>query len=80
MPKKIFKGEVICDSVDKTVNVLVKYKKIHTKYKKHINVNKKILAHDEQNIMKTGDTVLIQEHKRFSKRKAWVVVNKVEKK
>ena len=76
MPKKILKGRVICDVMDKTVNVLVSTRVLHPVYKKYINSNTKFLAHDALNKCKVGDIIFIQEHRLISKRKSWVVMNR----
>lgn len=75
MPKKILKGRVVCDVMNKTVNVLVSRRVLHPVYKKYVNSNTKFLAHDELNQCKVGDTIFIQENRLVSKRKSWVVVN-----
>jgi small subunit ribosomal protein S17 len=42
--------------------------------KKVVRMSKKYKAHDENNVHKVGDTVLIQESAPISKDKRWVVV------
>ena len=75
MPKRILKGVVVSDKLDKTLTVLVSRKVMHPVYKKYIKRSKKYSAHDENNKFKTGELVTIQENKPISKTKKWVVVN-----
>jgi len=74
MPKRILKGLVVSDKMEKTVTVLVKRKVMHPVYKKYINRSKKYNAHDEKNIHKIGENVTIQENIPISKTKKWVVI------
>jgi small subunit ribosomal protein S17 len=47
---------------------------MHPVYKKFIVRTKKYLAHDETNLVKTGQNVKIRECRPISKRKRWEVV------
>jgi len=49
----------------------------HPKYKKYYKITKRFKAHDENNIYRLGNKVIIQETKPMSKDKRWVVVGKV---
>ena len=69
-------GEVIQDSVDKTITVSVK-NVCDTKYGKKITKHTKILVHDEGNVGTIGNTVKIMECKPYSKRKRWMLVGVV---
>ena len=75
MPKRILQGVVVSDKMDKTVTVQVERRFKHTLYKKFIRRSKKYAAHDENNAVKVGDVVKIQECRPISKRKKWEVVN-----
>ena len=75
MPKRVLKGIVVSDKLDKTITVLVSRKVMHPVYKKYIKRSKKYSAHDENNKFKIGELVTIQESKPISKTKKWVVVN-----
>lgn len=74
MPKRILQGTVVSDAADKTVSVLVERRIKHPLYKKTIRRSKKYAAHDEQNKVKTGDVVRIEECRPISKTKTWQVV------
>ena len=76
MPKRVLKGLVVSDKLDKTITVLVSRKVMHPVYKKYIKRSKKYSAHDEENKFKTGQLVTIQENKPISKTKKWVVIGK----
>ena len=72
--KRILKGTVVSDKMDKTIVVLVERIKQHPRYKKRYKVHKKYKAHDPNNQHKVGDKVTIQESKPLSKDKRWAVI------
>lgn len=74
--KRILKGTVVSDKMDKTVVVLVERFVKHPKYKKYFKKSKKYKAHDEANAYAIGDVVSIQESKPISKDKSFVVIAK----
>ena len=74
MPKRILQGEAVRDARDKTVIVRVERRVMHPVYKKFIMRSKNYAAHDEHNLVKTGQTVRIEESRPISKRKSWVVL------
>jgi small subunit ribosomal protein S17 len=76
MPKRVLTGRVTSDKMDKTVTVLVNRRVMHPLYKKFIRRSKKYAAHDELNQCREGDTVRIEEHAPYSKRKAWLVIER----
>ncbi len=76
MPKKIYTGSVINDSMDKTVTVAVTRLYQHPLYKKTVRQVVKLKAHDEDNTCKKGEKVRIVESRPLSKTKRWVVLNK----
>tara|TARA_B100001057_G_scaffold137325_1_gene136972 strand:- start:724 stop:954 length:231 start_codon:yes stop_codon:yes gene_type:complete len=76
MPKRVLKGLVVSDKLDKTITVLVSRKVMHPVYKKYIKRSKKYSAHDAENKFRTGELVTIQENKPISKTKKWVVIGK----
>jgi len=55
--------------MSKTVNVEVNRYKIIPKYRKKLKYTKKLMAHDEKEVCKDGDLVLIVPCQRISKRK-----------
>lgn len=74
--KRILKGEVISDKMDKTVVVKVTRLKIHPKYKRRYKTTKHFKVHDEKNECHVGDKVIIEEARPLSKEKRWKVKNK----
>ena len=74
MPKRIMKGVVVSDKMDKSVVVNVERRTQHPLYKKFIRRSKKYVAHDENNDCKEGDVVQIQECRPISKRKNWEIL------
>ena len=78
MPKRILVGTVVSDKTDKTVVVKVERKVKHPLYGKIIRRSKKYHAHDEDNAIKAGETVRIEETKPISKLKTWKVLDKVD--
>lgn len=71
--KKILKGTVVSDKMDKTVVVAVTRFVKHPKYQKYLKITKKYKAHDEGNAHKVGDAVEIVETRPLSKDKRFAV-------
>jgi small subunit ribosomal protein S17 len=74
MPKRILQGVVVSDKMDKTVVVSVERRVMHPIYKKFIRRSKKYHAHDEDNQVKVGEVVRIEECRPISKTKSWRVI------
>ena len=74
MPKRILQGTVVSDKNDKTVVVRVERRFTHPVLKKTVRRSKKYNAHDEDNAVKVGDIVSIEECAPISKDKRWNVV------
>ena len=74
--KRILKGTVVSDKMQKTVVVEVVRLTKNLKYKKYFKVSKRYKAHDEKKEYHIGDKVLIQETKPMSKEKRWKVISK----
>ncbi len=72
-------GVVVSNSMDKSIVVAVKRKVKHPIYGKFINRTKKLMAHDEENTCKVGDTVRISETRPLSKNKSWRLVEVIER-
>ena len=72
-------GVVVSNKMDKSIVVAVKRKVKHPIYGKFINRTKKLMAHDEKNSCKIGDTVRISETRPLSKNKAWRLVEIIER-
>jgi len=64
-------GKVVSTSMNKTISVKIERRIKHPLYNKFISKTTKLMAHDEDNSSKVGDTVsLIQSHP-ISKNKSW---------
>lgn len=72
--KRMLKGIVVSDKMDKTIVVLVERLKQHPRYKKRYKVHKKYKAHDPKNQYKINDKVMIQENRPISRDKRWIVL------
>jgi small subunit ribosomal protein S17 len=72
-------GKVVSNKMNKSVTVAIERLVRHEVYGKFIRRTTKILAHDEDNVCKEGDTVAISECRPLSKRKAWRVVEVLQK-
>ena len=70
-------GRVISDRMDKSVTVAIERLVRHPVYGKYIRRTTKVLAHDEDNGCRQGDTVAISECRPLSRRKSWQVVEVV---
>lgn len=71
-------GRVVSDKMDKTVTVLIERLVKHPVYGKFIRRSTKLHVHDENNISKEGDTVVIKESRPHSKTKSWSLVEVVK--
>ncbi|RMD58940.1 30S ribosomal protein S17 [Candidatus Parcubacteria bacterium] len=72
--RRVFKGVVVSDKMDKTIVVKVERVKVHPKYKKRFVVSKRYKVHDEKNQFRTGDEVQFAECRPLSKEKRWRVL------
>ena len=77
--RKVYRGRVVSDKMDKTVTVAVETMKKHPLYGKRVKYTKKFKAHDEMNVAGKGDLVEIMETRPLSKTKRFRLVNVVEK-
>ncbi len=72
-------GRVVSAKMDKSVVVAVERLVKHRLYGKYHRKTSKFMAHDENNEVGEGDTVLIMETRPLSRRKRWRVVKIIEK-
>mgnify|MGYP002622561787 CR=1 FL=1 len=77
--KRTVTGRVVSNKMDKTVAVAIERSIKHPAYGKYVRRTTKVLAHDETNDCREGDRVMISECRPLSKRKAWQVVNVIER-
>ncbi len=69
--RKVRRGYVVSDKMDKTVVVLVEDRVKHALYGKVMRRTSKLKAHDEQNQCGVGDRVQIMETRPLSATKRW---------
>ena len=72
-------GRVVSNKMDKTIAVEVQRLVKHPRYGKFIRRTTKLLAHDESNESRAGDTVTIAECRPLSRRKSWRLVSVLER-
>ena len=75
--KRILKGVVVSDKMDKTIVVKLERFRMHSKYNKRYRTSTKYKAHDPKNAFHTGDKVEIEEMKPMSKEKRWKAIKKI---
>lgn len=77
--RRVLRGKVVSDKMDKTIVVEISTRKSHPLYGKRTKFSRKFKAHDELNEAKLGDTVVIMETRPLSKDKHFRLVRIVEK-
>ena len=77
--RKVRRGYVVSDKMDKTITVEVEDRVKHPLYGKVMRRTSKVKAHDEQNTAGIGDLVVISETRPLSATKRWRLVEIVEK-
>ena len=77
--KRTIKGVVVSNKMDKTIVVKAERLVKHSVFHKYVRRHTKYKAHDEQNLCKLGDTVLIIEARPLSKEKRWRMLEIMEK-
>lgn len=70
---KILQGKVTSDKPDKSIVVTIVTHKTHPIYKKQYIDSQKVMAHDEKNEAKEGDTVTISETRPLSAKKRYIL-------
>lgn len=72
-------GRVVSNKMNKTIAVEIERLVKHPRYGKYIRRTTKLLAHDENNDSRQGDTVQIAECRPLSRHKSWRLVSVVER-
>jgi len=72
-------GKVVSDKMQKTIVVMVERREKHPLYGKYVKRSTRVKAHDEDNQCSVGDLVTIERHARFRGKKAWTLVDVVER-
>ena len=66
-------GIVVKDKMNKSIVVEVEKFLKHPKYHKYLKTKKRYKAHDETNVCRVGDKVLLVDTRPLSKDKRWLV-------
>lgn len=66
-------GRVVSDKMDKTITVEIDRQVRHRRLGKYIKRNTKFKAHDEKNVARVGDQVVIHASRPLSKTKYWIL-------
>ncbi|MCK9792593.1 30S ribosomal protein S17 [Isoptericola sp. 4D.3] len=77
--RKVRRGYVVSDKMEKTIVVEVEDRKKHPLYGKVLRTTTKVKAHDEQNSAGIGDLVEIMETRPLSATKRWRLTEILEK-
>lgn len=77
--RKVLKGKVISDKMQKTAIVVVERKFRHPTYKKVVREKKKYKVDNPENSARIGDIVEITETRPLSKEKRWRVSKIIQK-
>ena len=72
-------GRVVSNKMDKTITVAIERLVKHPSYGKYVRRTTKLLAHDENNECREGDTVAITPCRPLSRRKSWKLLRVVER-
>jgi len=65
--RKVLRGTVVSDKMDKTIVVAINTTKSHPLYGRQVKFTTKLKAHDENNEAKVGDGVETRETRKVSK-------------
>jgi len=77
--RRLVRGQVTSDKMQKTVVVEVRRKTKHRLYEKYISRRTKLHAHDEKNEARIGDVVEVMQTRPMSALKRWRLVRVVQK-
>ena len=77
--RKLMRGTVISNKMQKTLVVQVDRKVRHPVYEKFVSKRTKLYAHDENNEAQIGDEVELSQTRPMSKLKAWRLVRILRK-
>ena len=76
---RMLTGQVVSNKMDKTITVAIERVVRHPTYGKYVRRTTKLLAHDETNQAREGDTVTISPCRPLSRRKSWRLVAVLER-
>ena len=76
---KTLTGTVVSSKMNKTISVSVERLIKHPSYGKFVRRTTRLLAHDENNECREGDTVAIAQCRPLSRHKSWRLVRVIER-
>jgi small subunit ribosomal protein S17 len=76
---RVLTGRVVSDKMQKTIAVEIERLEKHPIYGKYVRRTTKLLAHDEKNESREGDTVTITPCRPLSRRKSYQLVKVLER-
>ena len=77
--KRTLTGQVVSNKMNKTIAVSIQRVERHPTYGKYVRRTTKLLAHDEKNQAREGDTVMIAPCRPLSRRKSWRLIAVLER-
>ena len=77
--RKVRRGYVVSEAMDKTIAVELEQRSTHPLYGKVVRSTRKVKAHDEHNEAHIGDLVSIMETRHVSKTKCWRLESIIER-
>lgn len=77
--RKVVRGQVTSNKMQKTLVVVVHRKVRHPLYEKFVSKSTKLYAHDENNEGRIGDIVEIMQTRPLSAKKRWRLVRIVQR-
>ena len=77
--RKVREGLVVSAGMEKTAVVEVTTRVRHRRYNKTVQRSTKLHVHDEENTMRVGDRVRVQETRPLSKLKRWRLLEVLER-
>jgi len=78
-PRKLREGLVVSNKMDKTAVVTVVERVRHRRYFKTVQRTTRLHVHDEENTLRVGDRVRVQETRPMSKNKRWRLAEILER-
>jgi small subunit ribosomal protein S17 len=77
--RKVRRGYVISEAMEKTITVELELRSTHPLYGKVVRSNRSVKAHDENSEAHVGDLVSIMETRPLSKTKRWRLLEIIER-
>lgn len=79
LSRRVVRGEVASNKMNKTIVVELKRKVRHPLYEKFVTQRTRLYAHDENNDARVGDVVEVMQTRPLSKLKRWRLLRVVQR-